>query len=138
MEDLGETMWISEQLSSVFFNFLPWPLKREHRIYFFMNQVLIKSIQIIYKKQTKSKISEYEVKKKILPILNFINDNKLNKFLLAGSQGIGKTTLLRTLYGELETDSGKVKWSENANIGYYAQDHNADFEKDISVLDWMT
>ena len=21
----------------------------------------------------------------------------------------------------------KAKWSENANIGYYAQDHNADF-----------
>ena len=57
---------------------------------------------------------------------------------IIGQNGIGKTTLLRTLYGELEADSGKTKWSENANIGYYAQDHNADFEKDISVLDWMT
>jgi len=57
---------------------------------------------------------------------------------IIGQNGIGKTTLLRTLYGELEADSGKTKWSENANVGYYAQDHNADFEKDISVLDWMT
>jgi len=57
---------------------------------------------------------------------------------IIGQNGIGKTTLLRALYGELEADSGKTKWSENANIGYYAQDHNADFEKDISVLDWMT
>jgi len=57
---------------------------------------------------------------------------------IVGPSGSGKTTLLRTLYGELEADSGKTKWSENANIGYYAQDHNADFEKDISVLDWMT
>jgi ATPase subunit of ABC transporter with duplicated ATPase domains len=57
---------------------------------------------------------------------------------IIGQNGIGKTTLLRTLYGELEADSGKTKWSENANIGYYAQDHNADFEKDINVLDWMT
>ena len=57
---------------------------------------------------------------------------------IIGQNGIGKTTLLKTLYGELEADSGKIKWSENANIGYYAQDHNADFEKDISVLDWMT
>jgi len=55
---------------------------------------------------------------------------------IIGQNGIGKTTLLRTLYGELEADSGKTKWSKNANIGYYAQDHNADFEKDISVLDW--
>jgi ATPase subunit of ABC transporter with duplicated ATPase domains len=57
---------------------------------------------------------------------------------IIGQNGIGKTTLLRILCGELETDSGKIKWSENANIGYYAQDHNADFEKNISVLDWMT
>jgi ABC-type transport system involved in cytochrome c biogenesis ATPase subunit len=51
--------------------------------------------------------------------------------------GIGKTTLLRTLVGELEADKGKIKWSENVNIGYYAQDHSADFEEDMSVLDWM-
>ena len=57
---------------------------------------------------------------------------------IIGQNGIGKTTLLRTIYGELEADSGKTKWSENANIGYYAQDHNADFDNDISVLDWMT
>ena len=57
---------------------------------------------------------------------------------IIGQNGIGKTTILRTLYGELAADSGKTKWSENANIGYYAQDQNADFEKDISVLDWMT
>jgi ATPase subunit of ABC transporter with duplicated ATPase domains len=34
-------------------------------------------------------------------------------------------------------DKGKIKWSENVNIGYYAQDHSADFEEDMSVLDWM-
>ena len=43
-----------------------------------------------------------------------------------------------TLFGEIEPDSGTTKWSENSNIGYYAQDHNEEFEKDMSVLDWMT
>jgi energy-coupling factor transporter ATP-binding protein EcfA2 len=38
---------------------------------------------------------------------------------IIGQNGIGKTTLLRTLVGELEADKGKIKWSENVNIGYY-------------------
>jgi len=57
---------------------------------------------------------------------------------IIGQNGIGKTTLLRALYGDIETDDGKIKWSENANIGYYAQDHNAEFQNDMNVLDWMT
>src|SRR3989344_5199083 len=54
-----------------------------------------------------------------------------------GPNGIGKTTLLRTLVGELAPASGTVKWSENATLGYYAQDHAADFARDMSLLDWM-
>jgi ATPase subunit of ABC transporter with duplicated ATPase domains len=57
---------------------------------------------------------------------------------IIGQNGIGKTTLLRTLVGEIEADKGKIKWSENSNIGYYAQDHTADFEEDMTVLDWMS
>ena len=57
---------------------------------------------------------------------------------IIGQNGIGKTTLLRTLFGVIEPDGGKTKWSENANIGYYAQDHSEEFEKDMSVLEWMT
>jgi len=57
---------------------------------------------------------------------------------IIGQNGIGKTTLLKTLFGDIDSDSGKTKWSENANIGYYAQDHSEEFEKEMSVLDWMT
>ena len=57
---------------------------------------------------------------------------------IIGQNGIGKTTLLRTLFGDIEPDGGKTKWSENANIGYYAQDHSEEFEKEMSVLEWMT
>ncbi len=56
---------------------------------------------------------------------------------IIGASGIGKTTLLRTLMGDLEADSGTHKWSENANIGYYAQDHSADFEEEIDLYSWM-
>jgi len=54
-----------------------------------------------------------------------------------GPNGIGKTTLLKTLVGELAPDAGTVKWSENSEIGYFAQDHAHDFAEDISLLEWM-
>lgn len=57
---------------------------------------------------------------------------------IIGQNGIGKTTLLRTLIGEIKADKGKVKWSENANIGYYPQDSTNDFKTDMTVLDWMS
>jgi len=56
---------------------------------------------------------------------------------IIGQNGIGKTTLLKSLLGDTEIDSGKVKWSENANIGSYAQDHASDFEEDKNLFDWM-
>lgn len=54
-----------------------------------------------------------------------------------GPNGIGKTTLLRTLVRDLQPDSGMVKWSENVSIGYFAQDHAADFAADMNLFDWM-
>ncbi|TAM43884.1 MAG: ABC-F family ATPase [Gammaproteobacteria bacterium] len=54
-----------------------------------------------------------------------------------GPNGAGKTTLLRTLTGEVTPDSGSVKWPDNAKLGYFAQDHAADFTGDVSLFDWM-
>ncbi|MCW8882953.1 MAG: ABC-F family ATPase [Sedimenticola sp.] len=56
---------------------------------------------------------------------------------IIGANGIGKTTLMRTLVGDLEPDSGEVKWSGNSNIGYFAQDHAAEFELDRDLYSWM-
>lgn len=56
---------------------------------------------------------------------------------IIGQNGVGKTSLLRTLMDEIAIDSGNIKWSENVNIGYYAQDHEAEFEMDITVFEWM-
>ena len=54
-----------------------------------------------------------------------------------GANGVGKTTLLSCLMAKTDLTSGDIKWSENANIGYYAQDHASDFEKDMSLVEWM-
>lgn len=56
---------------------------------------------------------------------------------IIGPNGIGKTTLLKCLMGELEPTKGKVKWSENAEIGYYAQDHAHEFAEPVTLYDWM-
>jgi len=59
------------------------------------------------------------------------------RLAIVGPNGAGKTTLLRTLIGDLTPDRGTVKWAERAAIGYYPQDQTADFDSDLSLLDWM-
>mgnify|MGYP001942282183 CR=1 FL=1 len=56
---------------------------------------------------------------------------------IIGANGVGKTTLLRCLVQDLEPTAGSIKWSENTEIGYYAQDHAADFEEDLPLIEWM-
>ena len=60
------------------------------------------------------------------------------RIAIIGQNGVGKTTLVKILMDELTSDSGSLKWSENIDIGYYAQDHEHQFEQDINLVDWMT
>ena len=59
------------------------------------------------------------------------------RLAIIGQNGVGKTTLLQNLLGLVAPQSGEVKWSENSEVGYYAQDHASDFEVDMTVYDWM-
>ena len=56
---------------------------------------------------------------------------------IIGPNGIGKSTLMKCLMNEESIDSGTIKWSENAQLGYYAQDHARDFEGGENLYDWM-
>lgn len=40
---------------------------------------------------------------------------------IIGGNGTGKTTLLRTLLGELRETGGEIRWGTKTNIGYYSQ-----------------
>jgi ATPase subunit of ABC transporter with duplicated ATPase domains len=60
------------------------------------------------------------------------------KVAIIGANGVGKTTLLRLLAGNLAPDQGVVRWSENADIGYMAQDVSDQFDSDRDLFDWMT
>ncbi|MFT7126854.1 MAG: ATPase subunit of ABC transporter with duplicated ATPase domains [Pseudoalteromonas tetraodonis] len=59
------------------------------------------------------------------------------KIAVIGPNGIGKTTLLKALIGDLKPTAGTIKWAENASIGYFAQDHSEMFESKTTLFDWM-
>jgi len=59
------------------------------------------------------------------------------KIAIIGPNGIGKTTLMRTMVKDLEPDNGHIGFSENAKIGYYPQDHADDFDSEMTLYDWM-
>ena len=61
-----------------------------------------------------------------------------SRVAIIGPNGIGKTTLARCLLQDLGVDHGTVKWAENADIGYFSQDHTAEFSNDMTVFEWIS
>ncbi|WP_092487158.1 ABC-F family ATPase [Candidatus Ichthyocystis hellenicum] len=59
------------------------------------------------------------------------------KIAIVGTNGVGKSTLLKILVGDLVPDSGTVSWSNQTNLGYYPQDHGDIFQKDITLFEWV-
>ena len=54
------------------------------------------------------------------------------KFLIVGENGIGKSTLLKLIVGELNPIEGEICVGEKTNISYYAQEHEIlDLDKSI-------
>jgi ATPase subunit of ABC transporter with duplicated ATPase domains len=66
-----------------------------------------------------------------------INIEAGQRVAVVGANGIGKTTLLRSIVGDLDVDRGSVKWAENAEVAYMPQDHGDIFTDPVTVFDWM-
>jgi len=50
-----------------------------------------------------------------------------DRVAIMGPNGIGKSTLLKIVMGELEPDAGESEWGYEAHRGYFAQDHHEQF-----------
>ncbi|HEU4486414.1 MAG TPA: ABC-F family ATPase [Povalibacter sp.] len=60
------------------------------------------------------------------------------RIAIVGANGIGKTTLLRCLAGDLSPTEGSVTWVENAQLGYMPQDPQAEFSEKTDLFTWMS
>lgn len=70
----------------------------------------------------------------ILPPLAF-RLRRGEKVALVGFNGIGKSTLIRTLLGEITPINGKIKFGEGVVPQYFAQE--SDIAQDVSALDFV-
>jgi len=74
---------------------------------------------------------------KVLDNVSF-NVEAGERIAVIGPNGVGKTTLMRCLAGELRPDAGRIVWVENAQPGYMPQDPQAEFEDKIDLFSWMS
>lgn len=54
---------------------------------------------------------------------------------ITGLNGTGKTTLLRSLIGDLTPDKGDIRWQKNVKIGYL--DQHAEIERNLNIFEYL-
>jgi ATPase subunit of ABC transporter with duplicated ATPase domains len=60
------------------------------------------------------------------------------RIAIIGPHGVGKTTLMRCLAGELSPSGGTIAWAESAQPGYMPQDPQAEFATNMDLFAWMS
>lgn len=63
----------------------------------------------------------YDNKETIINNLSFLVNNK-ERFLIVGENGVGKSTLLKLIIGELKVKEGNIWFGSKTDIAYYAQE----------------
>lgn len=84
-----------------------------------------------------TKISKIFEQRRILNNVSFtvMRDEKI---AIIGQNGIGKSTLLKIITGNLLSDSGSFSWGFETHISYFAQEHNEMKRDERTVLDWLS
>ena len=59
------------------------------------------------------------------------------KVAIIGPNGIGKSTLLKIILGEINSDEGIFEWGYETKISYFAQDHHEQLDGKINSFDWL-
>lgn len=64
--------------------------------------------------------------------------NKGDKIAFVGLNSLAKTTLFKILAGELEPDTGTIKWGVTISNGYFPKENNSYFESgDYDLINWL-
>jgi ATP-binding cassette subfamily F protein 3 len=58
-----------------------------------------------------------------------------DRVAIVGPNGVGKTTLLKIMAGELQPDCGEVRYGAGVQVGYFAQHHTEQLDPRRSVLE---
>lgn len=74
---------------------------------------------------------------KVLDHISFIVGRE-DKIAFVGGNELAKTILFKILMGELEPDEGSYKWGITTTQAYFPKDHNAEFDNDNTIVDWLT
>ncbi len=61
-----------------------------------------------------------------------------DRLAIIGPNGIGKSTLLKIIVGEVAPDAGLIEWGHETHFGYFAQDHHEQLEGDtLTAEQWL-
>ena len=63
--------------------------------------------------------------------------NNYDKIAFVGKNELAKTTLFKIITGELEPDSGSIKWGVTTSYSYFPKDNSKFFEKDCDLVDFL-
>jgi len=74
--------------------------------------------------------------KKLFKNLNF-EINRGEKVAIIGENGVGKSTLIKILLGNIATDEGVYEWGGQTSISYFSQDHHDLLNESMTVLEWL-
>jgi len=59
------------------------------------------------------------------------------KIAVIGRNGVGKSTLVKMIAGELQPDAGHVKWGHQAQVGYLPQDQAGVIRPGTTAFGWL-
>ena len=60
-----------------------------------------------------------------------------DKIAVLADNELAKTVLFQILAGELEPDSGEIKWGTTVSTTYFPKDNNYLFKEDMTLVDWL-